>query len=117
MTTVLIVCGAGASSTFLASRMRAVARTRGVDVTVQAASDDEIDERLPSVDVILVGSHLSGSFDVIRARAAEHGVPAGLLDASVFGPTGADDAFDLLSTLAPHGLADSRTLTKETPHA
>jgi len=99
MTTILIVCGAGASSTFLASRMRAIAASRGESVTVQAASDDDIDSRLPSVDVLLVGSHLSSSFDILRTRAAGFGVPAGLLAATTFGPGGAEAAYDLFSSL------------------
>jgi PTS system cellobiose-specific IIB component len=99
MTTILIVCGAGASSTFLASRMRAIAASRGESVTVQAASDDDIDTRLPSADVLLVGSHLSSSFDTLRARAAGFGVPAGLLAATTFGPGGAEAAYELFSSL------------------
>ena len=99
MTTILIVCGAGASSTFLASRMRAIAASRGESVTVQAASDDDIDSRLSSVDVLLVGSHLASSFDILRTRAAGFGVPAGLLAATTFGPGGAEAAYDLFSSL------------------
>jgi len=99
MTTILIVCGAGASSTFLASRMRAIAASRGESVTVQAASDDDIDSRLPAADVLLVGSHLASSFDTLRTRAAGFGVPAGLLAATTFAPGGAEAAYDLFSSL------------------
>lgn len=108
MTTILIVCGAGASSTFLASRMRAIAATRGDSVTVQAASDEDIDARLPSADVLLVGAHLSSSFDLLQARAAGFGVPAGLLASTTFGPGGAEAAYDLFSSLT--------TTQKDIPH-
>jgi len=99
MTTILIVCGAGASSTFLATRMRAIAAGRGDSVTVQAAGDDDLDSRLPSVDVLLVGSHLSASFDSLRDRAAGFGVPAGLLASTTFAPGGAEAAYELFSSL------------------
>ena len=36
MDMILVVCGAGASSTFLASRMRALATERGLDITARA---------------------------------------------------------------------------------
>jgi len=108
MTTILIVCGAGASSTFLATRMRAIAASRGDSVTVQAASDDELDVRLPSIDVLLVGSHLSTSFDTLRDRAAGFGVPAGLLASTTFGPGGAEAAYELFSSLT--------TTQKDIPH-
>jgi len=99
MTTILIVCGAGASSTFLASRMRAIAASRGESVTVQASSDDDIDSRLSGIDVLLVGSHLSASFDALRTRAAGFGVPAALLASTTFAPGGAEAAYDLFSSL------------------
>jgi len=108
MTTILIVCGAGASSTFLATRMRAIAASRGDSVTVQAASDDDLDGRLPSIDVLLVGSHLSTSFDTLRDRAAGFGVPAGLLASTTFGPGGAEAAYELFSSLT--------TTQKDIPH-
>ncbi|WP_213813862.1 PTS sugar transporter subunit IIB [Glaciihabitans sp. dw_435] len=103
MTTILIICGAGASSTFLASRMRALATSRGIPLTIQAASDDELDARLPSTDVLLVGAHLAGDFDSIVERAASSGVPAYLLPDTVFGPGGAEAAFALATGPAPIG--------------
>jgi PTS system cellobiose-specific IIB component len=98
---VLIVCGAGASSTFLASRMRALARTRGLAIEVTAASDSEVRTRLHGTTVLLVGPHLATSFAELESEAALFGVPAVLLPATAFGPTGADDAMALLATLAP----------------
>jgi PTS system cellobiose-specific IIB component len=109
MTTILIVCGAGASSTFLANRMRSIAKARGESVTVQAASDDELDSRLASIDVLLVGAHLEGSFDDLSARASRFGVPAGLLAPSAVTAAGAEAAYDLYSALAPLGHAHSAT--------
>jgi PTS system cellobiose-specific IIB component len=109
MTTILIVCGAGASSTFLASRMRSIAKDRGESVTVVAASDVELDARLDSADVLLVGAHLSDGFDALSARAAASGVPAGLLAPSAVTPAGAEAAYDLYSSLASLGHEHSAT--------
>ena len=60
---VLVVCGAGASSTFLAHRIRAAARGRDIDVTVSASSTIGLSERLDDIDVLLVGPHLAAQFD------------------------------------------------------
>jgi PTS system cellobiose-specific IIB component len=109
MTTILIVCGAGASSTFLASRLRSIAKARGEAVTVQAASDDDLDSRLDTVDVLLVGAHLESTFDELSARAARFGVPAGLLAPSAVTLAGAEAAYDLYSSLAPLGHAHTAT--------
>ena len=107
MESVLIVCGAGASSTFLASRMRALAKARGLAIGVTAASDSELTARLRGTTIVLVGPHLAPSFEVIRTEAAFSGVPAVLLPPTAFGPSGAEDAMTLLGTLIPLGPAPS----------
>jgi PTS system cellobiose-specific IIB component len=94
MDMILVVCGAGASSTFLASRMRALAVERGLDVTARAASNLDLSSRLPDARVLLVGPHLATSFEELKAEAGEHSVPAGLLPSTAFGPGGATDALD-----------------------
>ena len=103
MHTVLIVCGAGASSTFLASRIRAIAKSRGIELGVQAASTSDIRPFLHTSTVLLVGPHLATSFAALQAEASEFGVPSALLPATAFGPSGAEDAFDLVGTLVALG--------------
>lgn len=99
MQSVLIVCGAGASSTFLASRMRSLAASRGLDLTVSAASESEVRTRLHTTSVLLVGPHLAPSFDALAAEAAAFEVPAGLLPQNAFAAGGAELALDLVATL------------------
>jgi cellobiose PTS system EIIB component len=94
MDMILVVCGAGASSTFLASRMRALAVERGLDVTARAASNLDLGSRLADARVLLVGPHLEATFDQLSAEAARYSVPAALLPATAFGPQGAADALD-----------------------
>lgn len=103
MDTILVVCGAGASSTFLASRMRSLAKDRGiVTLTARPASTLDLSDRLGSASVLLVGPHLERDFAMLETDAAEHGVPAALLPSTAFGPAGAAAALDLaLSLLAP----------------
>jgi PTS system cellobiose-specific IIB component len=74
MTTILIVCGAGASSTFLASAMRTLAQSRGIQATIHAASDDDLDSRLPFADVVLVGERAETALELASGIA-----PAGRL--------------------------------------
>jgi PTS system cellobiose-specific IIB component len=94
MEMILVVCGAGASSTFLASRMRAIATERGLNVTARAASNLDLSSRLADAHVLLVGPHLEASFNELKAEAAEHSVPAGLLPSTAFGREGATEALD-----------------------
>jgi PTS system cellobiose-specific IIB component len=94
MDLILVVCGAGASSTFLASRIRSLATERGLDVTARAASNLDLSSRLADATVLLVGPHLEASFPELRAEAAARSVPAGLLPTTAFGPDGATDALE-----------------------
>ncbi|MCU1424709.1 MAG: hypothetical protein JWM51_1000 [Microbacteriaceae bacterium] len=116
MTTILIVCGAGASSTFLASRMRALATARGVEVTIQASSDDDLGSHLSAVDLLLIGAHLKKDYPDLQALAAAHSVAIGLLPDTVFTAGGAEQAFDLATSLAPRGRLTSTNRTKDTTH-
>jgi cellobiose PTS system EIIB component len=103
MNTVLIVCGAGASSTFLASRLRTLARERGIDLTAVPSSDLDVRPKLHTSTVLLVGPHLAESFAELREEAAAFGVPAALLPPTAFGPSGAEDALDLVGSLVTLG--------------
>ena len=105
MDRVLIVCGAGASSTFLALRLRRVARARDLDLVVEAAAQPDLDERLAATSILLVGPHLRAQFDELNDRATRRGARAALLPDTVFGPEGADAAADLVTELlgAPRG--------------
>ena len=93
---VLVVCGAGASSTFLAHRIRAAARGRDIDVTVSASSTVGLSERLDDIDVLLVGPHLAAQFDELSILAEKQGAASALLPDTVFGAGGEDTALDLV---------------------
>ena len=113
METVLIVCGAGASSTFLASRLRSLAKSRGIELSTQAASSSDLRPYLHTSTVLLVGPHLADFFETLAAEASEFGVPAALLPASAFGPSGAEQALDIVASL----VSLSPSLTSDLPEA
>jgi cellobiose PTS system EIIB component len=94
MARILVVCGAGASSTFLAHRMRALAAERGIPVRVEAAADGDLAVLSAGVDVVLVGHHLHERFDQLSRTVAAEGAAAVLLPPGVFTPAGAAAALD-----------------------
>ncbi|MCU1552409.1 MAG: hypothetical protein JWR36_2969 [Glaciihabitans sp.] len=113
MKTILVVCGAGASSTFLASRMRSLAKERGLsDITARAASNLDIDSRLPEASVLLVGPHLAPDYPQLASSASTHDVAAALLPSTAFGPAGAASALDLALSL----MSDSPIETEGSTH-
>jgi cellobiose-specific phosphotransferase system component IIB len=97
---VLIVCGAGASSGFIAQRMRKAAKTRGLELQVDARSETELADHLDGTDVVLVGPHLQYMLDKVTAVTEQRGVPAVLLPQRVYGMLDGEAALELAATAA-----------------
>lgn len=104
---ILVVCGAGASSTFVALRIRRAASARGLDITARAGSIELMGSALAEsspggsasalsgtsgVDLVLVGPHLASRLEDIRAEAlaADARVRVALLPESAVGSLDGD---------------------------
>lgn len=77
---VLIVCGAGASSTFVAQRLRRAAAARGVALTPTPSSAAAAPALVPSASLVLVSAHLGAAVASLGAAAAASAVPFVVLD-------------------------------------
>jgi len=95
---ILVVCGAGASSTFVAMRLRHAAQHRGIALQAFAGTEASLAVDIESADILLVGPHLSNSLEEIRQHAAPRGVEVHLLPEDVFGDL---DGVRTLSLIAP----------------
>ena len=56
---VLLVCGSGASSGFMAANIRKAAKARGLEISVVARSESEIESYVDEIDALMVGPHLA----------------------------------------------------------
>ena len=65
---ILVVCGAGASSTFVAQRLRRAAQERGLAWSTSAGTVQSLPIDVDSADVVLVGPHLADQVTEIRSR-------------------------------------------------
>lgn len=81
---ILVVCGAGASSTFVAQRINGAARARELPWLAVATNGVSLPEDLPASDLVLVGPQYAAHLEQIRGLAAPHGVGVVLLDADAF---------------------------------
>lgn len=54
---ILMVCGAGMSSGFLAQSCRKAAKKKGIEVQIDARSESEVSQFAGKIDVLLVGPH------------------------------------------------------------
>ncbi|HCS60520.1 MAG TPA: hypothetical protein DIW46_03850 [Microbacterium sp.] len=64
---ILVVCGAGASSTFVAQRLRRAATGAGLDWDTSAGTEQTISASF--ADLVLVGPHLADHLSAIHAAA------------------------------------------------
>ena len=80
MKNVLLACGAGASSGFIAQKMRKAAQAQGLDVSIRAVSDTEIMENIDGVGALLIGPHLKHKFEDIQKEVEPLGVKADIID-------------------------------------
>jgi len=64
---VLLVCGAGASSGFMAANIRKAAAAQGIDLDIKARSEAEIDTYIDEIDALMVGPHLGYIIDEVES--------------------------------------------------
>ncbi|MGV9769056.1 PTS sugar transporter [Microbacterium sp. NPDC003461] len=100
---ILVVCGAGASSTFVALRIRRAAQAAGLELAAFAGTELSLPIDLDSADVVLLGPHLHRSLDDVRALAAPRGVAVGVLPDDVFTDLDGARALALARAVADQG--------------
>lgn len=81
---ILVVCGAGASSTFVAQRVRHAAHDQGLPYSAFAGTEQSLPIDLDAADVVLVGPHLAHALDRIERDATARGTTVVLLPADIF---------------------------------
>jgi PTS system cellobiose-specific IIB component len=82
---VLLVCGAGASSGFMAAAARKATKKLGEDIEFKAKSEAEISEYLNSNDLLLVAPHLKYMIDDVKGACEKAGVKYGIIPQKVYG--------------------------------
>lgn len=81
---ILVVCGAGASSTFVAQRVSRAAQLQGVDCRASAGTLPSLSAQLDDTDLVLLGPHLEPQLNSIRNDVRPRGVCVALLPQDVF---------------------------------
>jgi PTS system cellobiose-specific IIB component len=82
---ILLVCGGGASSGFLAANIRKYAKKQNADMQIDARSESELSNYINDIDALLVGPHLAYMEDEIKSMTDPKGVPMELIDEEDYG--------------------------------
>lgn len=80
MKNILLACGAGASSGFIAQKMRKAAQKQGLEISIKAVSDTEIMENVEEIGVLLLGPHLKHKFEEIQKEVGLLGIKVSVID-------------------------------------
>ena len=93
---VLLVCGSGASSGFMATNMRRAAVARGVDMDIKARSESEIENYVDEIDALMVGPHLAYILEEVEEYIGDNDVKVILMKPEYYSTLDGDKALDHL---------------------
>ena len=96
----LIVCGGGASSSFIAQNVQKEGIARGLDVTVDAISETELEDYAEGRAAILAGPHMRYLEENLRAIAEDYGVPFDFIADSDYASMNGKNSLDQALALA-----------------
>ena len=94
--TVLLVCGSGASSGFMAANMRKAASAKGIEVSVTARSESEIENYIDEIDALMVGPHLAYILDEVEEHTHGTAVKVILMKPEYYSTLDGEKAIDHL---------------------
>ncbi len=81
---ILLCCGAGMSSGFLASNARKEAKKKKIAVTVEARSHTEVADYLNYIDILMLGPHYESELGKYQALAQVSGVPVVVIPKDIY---------------------------------
>ena len=102
---ILLCCGAGMSSGFLAQKARKVAKKKGMNVTVDARSESDVSQYLSQIDILLVGPHYEMALKGLKCECEPYGVPAVLIPQNIYANLDGEALLNLaMETLSKYNL-------------
>lgn len=96
---VLLICGSGASSGFMAAAIRKAAKKQGEEISVKAASEAQLDDRLDQIDTLLIGPHLAYIKDDVVAKTEGKGIQVAIIPQMIYGSLNGAKALDLINNM------------------
>lgn len=91
---ILLCCGAGMSSGFMAQKARAAAKKRGIEASIDAKSEAEAASLLSTVDVLLLGPHYASHKEKFAEAAKLYNVPVDVIPQKIYGMLDGDKLLD-----------------------
>lgn len=84
MIRILLACGVGASTGFMAANMRKVAKKKGLEVKVSAVSKSQVMEYADKIDILLLGPHFSSEVPKYQEELKNNNVKVASIDPDAY---------------------------------
>ena len=91
---VLLVCGSGASSGFMAANIRKAAAARGLSITVNARSESTVEDYVDEIDCLMIGPHLASTLPDMEEICKGYDVKVGVIEQAAYARLNGDAALD-----------------------
>ncbi|EKQ51519.1 MULTISPECIES: PTS sugar transporter subunit IIB [unclassified Clostridium] len=79
MITIRLFCAAGMSTSLLVSKMKAAAKTKGIEVDIEAFPEGQMDKHLDNVDVALLGPQVGYTIAKAKKVCEPRGIPVDVI--------------------------------------
>ena len=96
---ILLCCGGGFSSGMLAQRCRKAAKKQGIDATIDARSESQVNDYLSKVHLLLLAPHYEMELEKFRKLAAPHNVKVSVIPRDIYGMMDGDRLIALAQKL------------------
>jgi PTS system cellobiose-specific IIB component len=96
---VLLVCGSGASTGFMAASIRKAAKKAGVEMQVEARSEAEVDNYADTVNCIMLGPHLEYLLADLQAQFKDKDLKIAVCDKKYYSTLDGEAALNHILSL------------------
>lgn len=85
MKRILLACSAGMSTSLLVSKMKEVAKQKGIEAEIWAVAQDKVMTEVKNADVLLIGPQMRFMKRKFEPIAKEQGIPLDVIDPIAYG--------------------------------
>lgn len=82
--TIMLCCGAGMSSGFLAQKTRQAAKKQGIEAKVDARSESAVEQYAEDIDVLLIGPHCAASYKNLSEICRENHISIAMIPSDIY---------------------------------
>lgn len=96
---VMLCCGAGMSSGFLAQRIRVEAKKQKLDLQIEVRSESQVSQYYGKFDILLLAPHYANQLPTFSGLGEKHGFKAAAIPAKVYSSMDAKAMLELIQSM------------------